>query len=203
MESTDPVRMLQNEVARLREENRDLQDEVAVLRTSMRALVALQDIITRLGPMTDVITLLDDVLASALAAVGASDGSLILTDDETDELVFAVVHGKARGRLTGFRMPVGEGIAGWVAANRTATVVTDVQSDARFSPRVDKTFDFQTRSLACIPLMDGSRVLGVMEAVNKNYDREFTRQDEDLLRVVGQLATVAILRAESFTEQAA
>lgn len=203
MDSSDPVRTLQTELARLREENRDLLDEVNVLRSSMRALVELQDIIARLAPSTDVITLLDDVLASALAAVGASDGSLILTDDESDELVFAVVHGQARDRLTGYRMPVGEGIAGWVAANRAPAVVTDAQSDPRFSPRVDNTFDFQTRSMACIPLMDGKRVLGVIEAVNKNYDREFTRQDEDLLQVVGQLATFAILRAESFTEQTA
>lgn len=203
MESSDPVRLLQNEVARLRDENQDLRDEVTVLRTSMRALVALQELIARLGPSTDVITLLDDVLASALAAVGASDGSLILTDDETDELVFAVVHGQAREQLTGFRMPIGEGIAGWVAANRTPAVVTDVQSDPRFSPRVDQTFEFQTRSLACVPLVEGPRVLGVIEAVNKSYDREFTKQDQDLLRVVGQLATVAILRAESFAEATA
>lgn len=203
MESSDPVRLLQSEVARLREENQDLRDELTVLRTSVRALVALQDIISRLKPSTDVITLLDDVLASALAAVGASDGSLILTDEETDELVFAVVHGKARERLTGFRMPIGEGIAGWVAENRTPTVVTDVQNDSRFSPRVDNTFDFQTRSLACVPMLDDRRVLGVIEAVNKHYDREFTRYDEDLLRVVGQLATVAILRAEAFAEQTA
>lgn len=196
----DPVRMLQQEVSRLRGENRDLKDEITVLRASVRALVSLQDLINRLTPDTDVIALLDDVLASALAAVGASDGSLLLVDEETNELAFAVVHGKARDRLTGFRIPFGEGIAGWVAANRRPTVVEDVSADHRFSPLVDKTFDFQTRSVAAVPLLDGHRVLGVVEAVNKEYDREFTDQDSEMLQVVGQLAALAIRRAEAYAE---
>jgi GAF domain-containing protein len=197
----DPVRLLQQEVSRLRGENRDLKDEVAILRSSIQALVGLQDVIDRLTPETDVLILLDDVLASALAAVGASDGSLLLVDDETDELVFAVVHGQARDRLTGYRIPVGEGIAGWVAENKSAAVVEDAANDHRFSPHVDKTFDFQTRTLACVPLLSGDRVLGLIEALNKDYDREFTDQDRDLLQVVGQLAAVAIRRAEAFTEE--
>lgn len=202
MDTSDPVRFLQHEVNRLRDENRDLKDEVNVLRASMRALIGLQAVINQLTPQTDVLGLLDDVLISALTAVGASDGSLLLVDEDTDELVFAVVHGQARDQLTGFRLPLGEGIAGWVAENKSSTVVKDVQSDRRFSARVDTLFDFQTRSLACVPMVDGERVLGVIEAVNKTYDREFSDQDHDLLRVVAQLAAVALSRAEKFAEQA-
>lgn len=196
---TNPVRMLQQEVHRLRTENQELKDELSVLRTSMQGLVALQDVINRLTPETDVIVLLDDVLASALAAVGTDDGSLLLVDEETDELVFAVVHGSAREKLTGFRLALGEGIAGWVAETRQPAVIDDVRSDSRFSARVDETFSFQTRSMAAVPLLDGDRVLGVIEAVNKNYDRPFTSQDQNLLEVVAQLAAIAIRRAESFT----
>ena len=196
----DPIRMLQQEVSRLRAENQDLEDEVAIMRSSIRALVGLQDVIERLTPETDVLELLDDILASALAAVGASDGSLLLIDEDTNELVFAVVHGQARDRLTGFRQPIGEGIAGWVAENWKPAVVEDVTNDPRFSPRVDKTFDFQTRSIAGVPLVYDDRILGVIEAVNKNYDREFSDQDRDLLQVVGRLAALAIRRAEKIAE---
>lgn len=196
--SADPMRMLQQEVHRLRDENQELKDELSFLRASMRGLMALQKIITRLTPETDVIVLLDDVLASALTAVGASDGSLLLVDEETDELVFAVVHGAARESLTGFRLALGEGIAGWVAQNRKPVVLEDVRSDPRFSSRVDETFGFQTRSMASVPLLDDSRVLGVIEAVNKEYERSFTEQDQSLLQLVAQLAAIAIARAESF-----
>jgi GAF domain-containing protein len=200
MEARDPVHLLQQEISRLRDENRDLKEEVALLRSSVRALSALEDVIQRLTPSTNVIRLLDDLLASALAVVGAEDGSLILVDDETDELVFAVVRGVMRQRLTGYRIPRRQGIAGWVAENRTPVMVRDARTDPRFSPAVDERFEFLTRSMACVALVDGERVLGVIEALNKSAKRDFTETDRDLLTVVAQLAAVAIRRAESFAE---
>ena len=80
-------------------------------------------------PEQDVIDLLNDILASAMMVVGASDGSLLLLDDDTQELVFAVVLGEARSRLKGFRLPCGKGIAGWVAASAKPAVVRDVKAD--------------------------------------------------------------------------
>jgi GAF domain-containing protein len=200
MESRDPVHFLQQEIARLRDENRDLKDEVALLRSSVRALSALQDVIQRLTPSANVIALLDDLLASALAVVGAEDGSLLLVDEDTDELVFAVVRGAMRAQLTGYRIPRSQGIAGWVAENRRPVTARDVRTDPRFSPTVDERFEFLTRSMACVALVDGEKVLGVIEALNKSSNQEFTDTDRDLLTVVAQLATVALQRAESCTE---
>jgi GAF domain-containing protein len=202
MEANNPVRLLQLEVARLTDETRELKEELAVLRSSVRALSAFQDIISRLTPQTDVLVLLDDMLASALAVVGSSDGSLLLLDEESDELVFVVVHGEARERLTGMRLPPGKGIAGWVAQNKRPLIVPDVHSDPRFFSEIDRSVGFQTRTLACVPLMDGERLLGVLNAVNKTYDRAFTDQDHDLLLVVANLATVALRRAEAYATAA-
>jgi GAF domain-containing protein len=202
MDTRDPIRFLQLEANRLRDENRELREELTILRSSVRILSALQDLIQRLTPETNVIAMLDDLLASALTVLGASDGSLLLIDEETSELVFAVVHGEARERLTGYRLPSGKGIAGWVAVNREPLILQDVRNDPRFYPRVDETFGFQTRTLACVPLLDGERVLGVIEAINKVSDREFSPEDHDMLLIVAQLATVAIARAEAFAEKA-
>ncbi len=201
MDSHDALHFLQVEIARLREENRSLKEELAVLRSSVRALSALQDLIQHLTPGMNVLTMLDDLLASVLAVVDAEDGSLLLLDEETQELVFAVVHGQARQRLTGYRMPRHKGIAGWVLENRQPRLVRDVRFDPAFNPAVDQFLGFQTRSMACVPLLEGERALGVIEALNKRSDREFNEVDHDLLLVVARLAAVAITRAESFVEQ--
>jgi len=200
MPTRDASRPLQVELSRLRDDVRNLRDELSALRASVHALAALQDILPRMTPGMDVVPLLDDLLASALAVVGATDGSLMLLDEDTGELVLAVVRGIGRERLTGFRLPAGQGIASWVAKNRTAQLVRDVQKDPRFYPTVDETFGFQTRMLAAVPLLDGDRVLGVIEAINKTSDREFTAEDHDLLLVVAVLASVAIRRAEALAE---
>jgi sigma-B regulation protein RsbU (phosphoserine phosphatase) len=65
------------------------------------------------------------------------------------------------------------------------------------------TFDFQTRSLACVPLFDDDKVVGVIEAVNKTYDRDFSDADGNHLRVVAQMASSAIHKAERLTEPGA
>src|SRR3972149_8348 len=115
------------------------------------------------------------------------------------QLEVARLSGENRDREQELGRPRGAGIAGWVAEHRRPLVVRNVREDHRFYPKVDEAFGFHTRSLACVPLLDSQRVLGVLEAVNKNYDREFTDQDHDLLMVVAHLASIAISRAEAFT----
>jgi len=201
VDTRDPLRFLQGEVARLKQENQELKDEVTVLRSSVRSLSAIQDLIQRMTPETDLLQLLEDLLASTLAVLGSSDGSLLLLDDETEELVFAVVRGQASARLKGYRLPPGKGIAGWVADQRQPAIVHDVHKDPRFYPQVDEAFGFHTQTLACVPLVIGERVLGVIEAVNKVSDREFSAEDHHLLMVVAQLAAVAIQRAETVARE--
>lgn len=200
-DTRDPIRFLQGEISRLKQENQELKEELTVLRSSVRSLGAIQNLIQRMGPQTNLVQLLDDLLGSALAVLGSGDGSLLLRDDETEELVFVIVHGTARERLTGYRLPPGRGIAGWVADQKEPAIVQDVQKDPRFFPQVDETFGFRTQTMACVPLLEGDHVLGVIEAVNKLDHREFSPEDHLLLMVVAQLAAVAIRRAESFAEK--
>jgi GAF domain-containing protein len=200
METQDALRNLRLEVGRLRDENHSLKEELTSLRGAVRGLDGLHDVIQRIQPGVDILQILDDLLASALTVVGASDGSLLLLDEETNELVFAVVRGQAAERLRGYRLPPGKGIAGWVAAHRQAEIVHDVHADPRFYPDVDETFGFETHTLACVPLLEGNRILGVIEALNKSTARGFLPQDHDLLLVVAVLASVALRRAEATTD---
>ena len=107
VDTRDPLRFLQTEVSRLNQENQELRDELTILRSSVRGLSAIQDLIQRMGPQTNLIHVLDDLLGSALAVLGTRDGSLLLRDDETEELVFVVVRGEARDRLQGYKLPPG------------------------------------------------------------------------------------------------
>jgi sigma-B regulation protein RsbU (phosphoserine phosphatase) len=136
--------------------------------------------------------LLDRILESALASISAKDGSLLLVDEETDELAFVVVLGDVREMLAGHRMALGEGIAGWVAANREPVMIGDAHFDPRFSPAVDRDFDFRTNSMLCVPIIYADNVLGVIQALNKMDGEDFNEGDLALLGVVAQLAAAAI-----------
>jgi len=107
---------------------------------SVRAIAMLYHESQKIRPDTDILQLLAHILDVSLAVLKASDGSLLLQDDATNELVFAVVRGKVTDRLTGYRLPKGAGIAGWVVEHLEPQVILDVRHDMRFYPQVDEAF---------------------------------------------------------------
>lgn len=193
----ETLRFLKSSNVKLHQENDSLRQEVSHLRQVMDILLTLHDISYSVTERTDALDLLDRILASALASIDAADGSLMLVDEETAELVFVVVHGAIREPLAGYRISLGEGVAGWVAQNAEPVHVPNVQRDPRFSPEVDKEFDFYTRSMLCVPVMYGDRVMGVIQALNKEGGSRFTETELSLLGVVAQLAAAAMYRAET------
>jgi hypothetical protein len=92
----DVLRFVQLQNVRLKADNEALEREVAMLRNVLDALRALQEVSASVTSNTNVMGLLERILESALASIEAHDGSLLLVDDETDELVFVVVFGAIR-----------------------------------------------------------------------------------------------------------
>ncbi len=191
----DTLRFLQLENARLTDENRELREENQTLRQVLDALRALQDVSASVTPDTNPVGLLDRILQSALTTIQATAGSLLLLDED-GSLVFTVVHGEGRNELTNYRLPPGTGIAGWVAQHLEPVIIPNARLDPRFSPMVDDMFHFETHTLLSVPIATSQKVLGVLNALNKSDNKEFTTADLSLLAVVAQLAASAIERAE-------
>jgi GAF domain-containing protein len=194
----ETLRFLQQENARLQDENRELREENQTLRQVLDALRALQDVSASVTPDTNPMGLLDRILHSALSTIQATAGSLLLLDED-GSLVFTVVHGASRDELLNYRLPPGTGIAGWVAQHLEPVIIPDARLDPRFSPLVDDMFNFETRTMMCVPIATSRKVLGVINALNKIDGKEFTTPDLSLLAVVAQLAASAMERTETAT----
>lgn len=199
--SSQLIRFLQGENQRLKDENHLLREEVMALRDYLDALRALQRSVETITTEEDPIALLDKILYSVLTVLDCADGSLMLLDEERDELMFAVVHGELGQSLRGYRIPADMGIAGWVVKHKEPQIVNNVRTDQRFSSYVDETFQFTTYSLLAVPLVLRGKVLGVIEALNKFTKEDFNETDVDLLSTLAYIAATAIERLES--EQAA
>lgn len=180
----------------LKQEVLALRAELSRLRHSLHALTLLQSELDQITPQSDPFDLIDRILSTALRAVNCQDGSLMLLDEEKGELVFVHVLGEAQERLKGFRLPATQGIAGWVVANRQPRLAPEAHADSLFSPLVDQSVNFHTLSLMCVPLVDGRRALGAIEAINPTGGVPFTQEDLDILQLVARLATMAIVKAE-------
>jgi len=182
----------------VQQENMELKEEVGRLRDYVSSLQELTRVAQKLLSEKDLMTLLDRTLYYAVTVLDARDGTLLLADEEKNELVFVLVQGQVREALLGYRISCDQGVAGWVYSHREPLIVNNVRTDPRFSPTVDQSFKFQTRSLLCVPLIAPPRagqpgkVLGVLEVVNKSSGQDFTEADQDLLSILSLVAAIAL-----------
>jgi GAF domain-containing protein len=170
-------------------ENGRLRHEVLAMRQFIDSLQNLMDAVETPRPDSEIMELLGEILDNALAAIDATDGSLLVLDEDSDELVFVLTRGAVPPeRITWRRLPLDKGIAGWVATNRRATIVNDVSSDDRFYAGLDADLSFTTRSILAAPIIGGDRVLGVIEVLNKQGGTLFDNSDQTLLTLLCRFA---------------
>src|SRR5689334_5262204 len=100
---SNPATFVQRETQRLKDENRELQDELTNLRAFVNALNQLYETLDQFDDDSALMPLLRGLLNQALTLLNAPDGSLVLLDEETNELVFVIVTGKLANVLTDHR----------------------------------------------------------------------------------------------------
>jgi signal transduction histidine kinase len=132
--------------------------------------------------------------------VKSASSVLMLRDQKTGELVFSVPMEQAKDGLRDIRIPSGKGIAGWVAERERPLLVPDAKEDPRFDTDIDERNGFETKSILCLPLKATSKLIGVLEIINKLDNTPFTEEDTFLLSIFAYHATVAIENARLYSE---
>lgn len=145
----------------------------------------------------DINELLNTVLRLASRVVEAETGSLLLLDEPAGELYFDVALGLGESAAK-VRLKLGQGIAGVVARTRRSEIINEPRKDARWSPKMDQTSGFTTRSILAVPMLYKGRLIGVVEAINKKAG-SFTEDDLRLYEAFASQAAVAIENARLFS----
>lgn len=136
--------------------------------------------------------LLGAIVQVARAIFGAKASSILLLDEETDELVFEAVVGEGEESLLGMRFPADQGIAGWVLATRTPLVIEDVRKDPRFAADVAEDTGYVPSGLMAAPLLHDEEILGVLEVLDRPEQAHFSLQEMDLLGLFANQAAIAV-----------
>jgi PAS domain S-box-containing protein len=150
---------------------------------SIRRLQAVTD--SALAPLT-----LDDLLHEMLSRTRellATDFAaiLLLTEDEQSLSVRATIGWEET--VTGLLVPVGQGVAGSIAASRAPLVVEDLSKMEVINPVLRRN----ARSLIGAPLIVEGRLIGVIHA-DTARPRRFTEDDVRLLQLVADRVALAI-----------
>jgi GAF domain-containing protein len=136
--------------------------------------------------------LLAAIVEVARSIFGARASSILLLDEEADELVFEAVVGEGEDELLGMRFPAGKGVAGWVLATRTPLVIEDVRQDPRFASDVADSTGYVPSGLMAAPLLHDEDALGVLEVLDRPGESLFSLQEMELLGMFANQASIAV-----------
>lgn len=95
---------------------------------------------------------------------------------------------------------LGEGIAGWVAQNRTSLIINEPEKDPRFLKEGDERTGVKTRNLICVPIKVKEKVIGVLEVSNKEGGENFDQEDLSLLTSLADQVAIALDNARLYHE---
>lgn len=160
----------------------------------VETLHLLHNISADLTSALDIQRVLTTSLRRVQDSLGTAAGSIMTV--EGDELVFQVAIGEKSEEIKPFRIPKGEGIAGWVVEHAEGVIVNDVDSDPRFFSGADEETGFVTTQLMAAPMIITDRTIGVIEVFNKPGG--FTTADLELLNTIAGSAAIALENARLY-----
>lgn len=147
--------------------------------------------------------LLQKILNSALEKTNAMRGSLMLLDEERQELKIVAAAGLDKEIVEKTKIKVGEGISGKVFQEEKPVLITRVDEHPVFSELArgypDKSFISMPMELdekmLILPLRRKKKVIGVMNINKKVSGEAFTESDLQVLSVLASQAAIAIENA--------
>ena len=142
--------------------------------------------------------LLNVILETALGVVDGDRGTVYLVDDERKELWSRVLKGEEDIEI---RLPMGKGIAGYVAATGDTLNIPDAYFDPRFNPEVDKATGYRTHSILCMPMKNNNgKIIGALQLLNKRTG-PFTKEDESFIEGLSVHAAIAVENARLYEKE--
>jgi HD-GYP domain-containing protein (c-di-GMP phosphodiesterase class II) len=155
-------------------------------------LALFGEINKHINAVTKLPDLIRHITSMAQSALKASASSVLLLDENRQELYFEVAEGSVGSKLKQIRMSTQSGIAGWVVSNGRPLIINDVSKDQRFYQTMDKNTGFTTRSILAVPLIVSNKFVGVIEVINKFDGGSFNDTDLEIITPVASIAAIAI-----------
>jgi signal transduction histidine kinase len=158
-------------------------------------LALVEEIGRGLASTLDLNEVLTELLSRTYNIMEVEDGSVLLLEEGSGDLISQVILGSLAKATKPFRIPKGQGIAGQVAESGVPTIVNNAKDDPRHFTKIDEDTGFVTESILCVPLLTRDKIVGVLEVFNKQSG-PFTEQDEQLLSSIANYAAIAIENAQ-------
>ncbi len=161
-------------------------------------LRALADTASVVNSSLDLTMVLNQVMDTIIALIGAERGFLMLRNDR-NELQLRIARGMDREQLAQEDFTVSRTVLAAVAESGQPVVTTNASDDPRFSAQAS-VIGYNLRSIVCVPLKVRGRLTGVIYADSRIRTGLFTERERDLLAAFSNQAAIAIENARHFQQ---
>jgi PAS domain S-box-containing protein len=148
----------------------------------------------------DIDQVLERVLSATAAAVGASDASLLLYNEEDRPELFLRISGRQIQRLSQATLTLidRQGLAAWVKTNRQAALVKDTTTDPRWFTDSARNSEIRpAHSAIAAPIQLPEQLIGVI-TITSTKPQFFGEDDLAMLSIIADQAAFAISNARLF-----
>jgi GAF domain-containing protein len=166
-------------------------------------LEELSQLATDLGPALTPAThgeLLQSIAEAARRIFDAKACSLALLDEEQEYLTFHVAAGYGEEHVIGLRVPVNQGIAGWVVTSGQPIAISDVTKDPRFARDVAESTGYVPQAIIAMPLETERGMIGVIEVLDRGPNSSGGGDDMEILGLFANQAALAIENSRIFSQ---
>lgn len=189
-----------NETQRLaRELERRVVERTAQLQREQQNTETLLRILTEVSSSLDLDRALNRTLALLNDAIGAEQGTIMLLNAEDNLLHFRAGYGyladKVSGEGRGFRLKIGEGLAGWVVERREAALIGDLHNDPRWVKTSASSLEH--RSAIAMPMLVAEDVIGVLMVFHRKVDY-FSAELLSMVKAIAGQVAVSINNAHLY-----
>jgi putative nucleotidyltransferase with HDIG domain len=167
----------------------DLEDRIGELH-------AIFEIDKAITSAIDLETVLQQIVQMSIGLLDAKISSIMLIDEESQELVIAAAHGLSEGYIGKGPIKVGESIAGKVISEGRPIAVDDISDDPRHV-YADHARMEGLCSLLSVPLSLKDRVIGVLN-IYTDEPHAFNPHEINLFTSLASQAAIAIENARLF-----
>jgi diguanylate cyclase (GGDEF)-like protein len=161
-------------------------------RIPLADLLVFHQLARSLTSSFDLDTILRTILEQMERMVEAELWALLMLDETTQDLYYAITAGEEQEAFRGLRVKVGEGVAGWVVEHGETLIVPEALED----PRVMRSAEAgarQVRSVIALPLRGRKGTQGVIEIFNPRA--EMSDYSIAFLHILADHAAIAIENA--------
>ncbi len=163
-------------------------------------LERLLEVVRGLTTAPDIEAFLQTVITEASEMTNSEFASVLEYEEVGKELRFLSMAWIHREALRPVGVPLDESAAGWVFRKGQPLIIQDTKIDQRHFKVPDRVSQYETRSLAAVPLITHGEIIGVLEAINKKDNAHYTDEDLAILSTLGALAAQA-MRNDSLRRQ--